>query len=105
MSKKDTLVVLGASYDSVSDAEVDYESVKQLYSAAGVGHDFDAAIVQRGADGLGKPLNCTATTLAKIAETRPGTLEDLERVQGMGPQKAERFGAAFLAILQAPTEA
>jgi uncharacterized membrane protein len=51
MSKKDTLVVLGASYDSVSDAEVDYEAVKALYAEAGVGHDFDAAIVERGADG------------------------------------------------------
>ena len=51
MSEKDTLVVLGASYDSVSDAEVDYEAVKAMYDNAGVGHDFDAAIVQRGADG------------------------------------------------------
>ena len=51
MSKKDTLVVLGASYDSVSDAEVDYEAVKALYYNAGVGHEFDAAILERGADG------------------------------------------------------
>jgi uncharacterized membrane protein len=51
MSDKDTLVVLGASYDSVSDAEVDYEAVKALYANAGVGHEFDAAIVERGADG------------------------------------------------------
>ena len=51
MSEKDTLVVLGASYDSVSDAEVDYQAVKDLYAAAGTGHDFDAAIVERGADG------------------------------------------------------
>ena len=51
MSEKDTLVVLGASYASVSDAEVDYEAVKALYDNAGVGHDFDAAIVQRGEDG------------------------------------------------------
>ncbi len=53
----------------------------------------------RGADGLGKPLNCTASTLSKIAELRPGSLAALERVTGMGPQKTERFGAAFLAIL------
>jgi ATP-dependent DNA helicase RecQ len=53
----------------------------------------------RGADGLGKPLNCTTTTLAQIAAVRPRTLEALERIQGMGPQKAERFGAAFLSIL------
>jgi len=51
MSKKDTLVVLGASYDSVSDAEVDYEAVKALYYNAGVGHEFDAAVLERGADG------------------------------------------------------
>lgn len=51
MSEKDTLLVLGASYESVSDAEVDYEAVKAMYNNAGVGHDFDAAIVARGADG------------------------------------------------------
>jgi uncharacterized membrane protein len=51
MSEKDTLFVLGASYDSVSDAEVDYEAVKAMYHNAGVGHDFDAAIVERGDDG------------------------------------------------------
>jgi len=51
MSEKDMLVVLGASYNSVSDAEVDYEAVKAMYDNAGVGHDFDAAIVERGDDG------------------------------------------------------
>jgi uncharacterized membrane protein len=51
MSEKDMLVVLGASYDSVSDAQVDYEAVKAMYDNAGVGHDFDAAIVERGDDG------------------------------------------------------
>ena len=39
------------SYDSVSDAEVDYEAVKALYANAGVGHEFDAAVLERGADG------------------------------------------------------
>jgi uncharacterized membrane protein len=51
MSDKDTLVVLGASYDSVEDAQADYEAVKDLYYTAGVGHDFDAAVVERGDDG------------------------------------------------------
>jgi uncharacterized membrane protein len=51
VSEKDMLVVLGASYDSVSDAEVDYEAVKAVYNNAGVGHDFDAAIVERRDDG------------------------------------------------------
>jgi uncharacterized membrane protein len=51
MSEKDTLMVLAASYDSVSDAEVDYDAVKAMYDNAGVGHDFDAAILERGDDG------------------------------------------------------
>ena len=71
MSDKDTLVVLGASYDSVSDAEVDYEAVKDLYAAAGVGHDFDAAIVERGDDGTIK------VAKKHEASTRHGAWEGL----------------------------
>jgi ATP-dependent DNA helicase RecQ len=72
--------------------------------AGGVFDRLQAAQVAlaRGADGLGKYLSCTATTLARIAELRPATLEELEQVQGMGPQKAERFGPAFLGILHSP---
>jgi ATP-dependent DNA helicase RecQ len=55
----------------------------------------------RGADGLGKPLACSMTTLARIAEGRPASLAELERIQGMDPQKAARFGAAFLDIVRA----
>jgi uncharacterized membrane protein len=71
MSEKDTLVVLGASYDSVSDAEVDYEAVKALYANAGVGHDFDAAILERGADGTVK------VAKKHEASTRHGAWEGL----------------------------
>jgi ATP-dependent DNA helicase RecQ len=56
--------------------------------------------LQRGQDGTEKPLSCTLATLRQIAERRPRSLDELERVQGMGPQKAERFGPAFLAVLQ-----
>ena len=71
MSDNDTLVVLGASYDSVSDAEVDYEAVKQLYELAGVGHDFDAAVLERGADGKVKVAD------KHEASTRHGAWEGL----------------------------
>ncbi len=54
----------------------------------------------RGPDGLGKPLNCTAMTLSKIADLRPASLDALEGITGMGPLKVERFGAAFLEILR-----
>ena len=53
----------------------------------------------RGEDGTGKPMSCTHTTLRAIAERRPATRAELERIPGMGPAKAERFCDAFLAIL------
>ena len=53
----------------------------------------------RGTDGTGKHLSCTHSTLRQIAEQRPGTLSDLDRITGMGGQKTERFGAAFLQVL------
>jgi len=65
---------------------------------------FDALLeaqvqLQRGEDGTGKPLSCTHSTLRLIAERKPRSLAELERIQGMGPQKAERFGPAFLDII------
>jgi uncharacterized membrane protein len=51
MSDQDTLLVLGASYDTVEEAIVDYEAVKDLFKAVGVGHEFDAAVIEREADG------------------------------------------------------
>ena len=53
----------------------------------------------RGADGTGKPLSCSSSTLRHIAEQRPSTLSDLDRITGMGGPKTERFGAAFLEVL------
>ena len=51
MSEADTLQVLAASYDDLADAEADYEAVKGLYHAVETSHNFDAAVVARGADG------------------------------------------------------
>lgn len=55
----------------------------------------------RGEDGTGKPLSLTPAALRHVAERRPDSLSALARLPGMGEQKAERFGAAFLAILTA----
>lgn len=54
----------------------------------------------RGEDGTGKYMSCTHSTLRQIAERRPSSLAELTEVQGMGTQKVERFGPAFLAVLQ-----
>jgi uncharacterized membrane protein len=51
MADPDLVMVLAASYDSVSDAEVDYEAIKALYYDRGVSHDFDAAVIERDDEG------------------------------------------------------
>ena len=50
-------------------------------------------------DGTEKPLSLTASALRRIAQARPRTLRDLDAVGHLGPQKLDRFGAAFLEIL------
>jgi ATP-dependent DNA helicase RecQ len=56
------------------------------------------AALARGEDGTGKPMSCTASVLARIAETRPADLGGIERI--IGARHAKRFGSAFLEILQ-----
>ena len=55
--------------------------------------------LSRGKDGTGKFLSCTHSTLAQLADRKPRSLGEMEHIQGMGPLKVERFGAAFLQIL------
>ena len=38
-------------------------------------------------------------TLAAMAALRPGTLDELRRVSGVGETKLARYGEAFLAVL------
>jgi uncharacterized membrane protein len=51
MNEPDTLLVLAASYDSLADAEADYEAVKALYRDVGTSHGFDAAVLVHEPDG------------------------------------------------------
>jgi ATP-dependent DNA helicase RecQ len=51
----------------------------------------------RGADGTDKPLSCSASVLAKLADKRPDCLNGIERI--LGDKKAQRFGAAFLDVI------
>jgi len=41
----------------------------------------------------------TDATLIALAEARPRTRADLVKVQGLGPTKADRYGAEVLAII------
>ena len=53
--------------------------------------------LSRGAIGVDKPLSCSASLLSKIAKLKPRSLNEMSKI--IGPQKTDRFGAAFLDIL------
>ena len=55
------------------------------------------ADLSRGADGLEKPLSCSASLLARVASHRPRDADGLARL--LGERRAERFGSAFLDVL------
>jgi ATP-dependent DNA helicase RecQ len=56
------------------------------------------ADLMRGADGTEKPISCSSSQLAKLAQARPGDEQGLARI--LGDRRAERFGPAFLDVLR-----
>jgi ATP-dependent DNA helicase RecQ len=50
-------------------------------------------------DGVAAYVIASDRTLRDIAATRPATIADLLRVHGIGPAKADKYGAAFLEIV------
>jgi ATP-dependent DNA helicase RecQ len=56
------------------------------------------ADLARGADGVDKPLSCSAALLAKVAQLRPRNNAEMERL--LGDKRAERFGPTFLDVLR-----
>ena len=57
------------------------------------------ARLARGADGIDKPLSCSASLLAQVAQMQGDDGQMLNRL--LGERRAERFGAAFLDVLRA----
>ena len=69
--------------------------------AAGTVYDLlleAQAGLARGADGVDKPMSCSASQLARVAQIRPDNAQALEQV--LGARHTERFGAAFLDVLR-----
>jgi ATP-dependent DNA helicase RecQ len=56
------------------------------------------ADLNRGPSGTDKPLSCSASQLAKVAQLNNSDERTLEKL--LGDRKAERFGAAFLDVLR-----
>ncbi len=91
-------VILGHSVDTVHPA-------RRKLSGRDAAPIFDRLAeaqlaLARGEDGTGKYLSCTLSTLRQLAERRPSSLAEMADFQGMGEQKVERFGPAFLAVLR-----
>ncbi|MBR9652928.1 DNA helicase RecQ [Thalassovita aquimarina] len=56
------------------------------------------ADLARGTDGSEKPLSCSASLLAKVAQLRPGDAGTMTRL--LGEKRADRFATAFLDVLR-----
>ncbi len=56
------------------------------------------AELARGTDGIDKPLSCSASMLAKVAQMRSGDQNALAQL--LGEQRTERFAGAFLDVLR-----
>ena len=75
----------------------------RLAARGGAGALYDRlaeaqAELRHGAHGGERPMECSPRELARVAERRPRSADDLARL--IGPRHAERFGPAFLAVLQ-----
>jgi ATP-dependent DNA helicase RecQ len=57
------------------------------------------ADLARGDSGLDKPLSCSSSQLAKLADLRPTDRETVEKL--LGERRADRFAEAFLDVLRA----
>ena len=57
------------------------------------------AELARGDAGIDKPLSCSSSQLAKLAQMRHADAQMLEKL--LGDRRAERFGPAFLDVLRA----
>jgi ATP-dependent DNA helicase RecQ len=95
----------GAGFLQVITGEASVETHparrKLLGSAKGTLYDRLLSVqseLTRGETGAGKPMSCAAAHLAKLADQRPQTLAAVERI--LGEKHGERFGAAFLKVLQ-----
>ncbi len=56
------------------------------------------AELNRGPHGVDKPMSCSASMLAKVAQMRDADMDHLTRL--IGDKYAERFGEAFLEVLE-----
>ncbi len=94
----------GAAFLEIITGELagDMHPKRRKLAARGAGEIYDRLLavqadLARGTDGGDKPLSCSSSVLAKLAEIRPDNLNTITRM--LGDRRAERFGEAFLEVL------
>ncbi|CUH79836.1 DNA helicase RecQ [Tropicibacter naphthalenivorans] len=94
----------GAAFlEVLNGAAEEVHPQRRKLASRGAGEIYDALLaaqseLTRGPDGTDKPLSCSASLLAKLAELRPDGLDKIERI--LGDKRTERFGPAFLDVLR-----
>lgn len=84
------------------NVEQQHPKRKQL-AGKDAGKVFDVLLqvqadLNRGEMGTDKPMSCSASLLAKVAEVKPDSADGMSRI--LGEKRAERFGDAFLDVLR-----
>src|SRR2546421_10530936 len=85
----DTFLAYVGVYDNAADADADYETVKDLHTKAGLIDAYDAAVIERRADGKVK------ITKKHETPTRAGG------VRGAGGGRATGLGGALCPLAAA----
>jgi ATP-dependent DNA helicase RecQ len=94
----------GAAFLSViNGAAEDVHPMRRKLAGRNEGQLYDRlleaqASLSRGAMGADKPMTCSASLIAKIAQVKPNDTSSMERL--LGDKRAERFGDAFLEVLR-----
>ena len=102
-SKK--LDTYGAAFLEVIAGEVqEMHPSRKKFAGRNEGTVYDQLLevqadLMRGECGTEKPMSCSASLLAKIAELKPRDAVMMNRI--LGDRRAERFGSAFLAVIAA----
>ena len=102
-SKK--LDTYGAAFLEVIAGEVqEMHPSRKKFAGRNEGTVYDQLLevqadLMRGECGTEKPMSCSASLLAKIAELKPRDAVSMNRI--LGDRRAERFGSAFLAVIAA----
>jgi len=93
----------GNVFLAVINGEVDLmHPRRQKLAGAKEGELYDLLLavqskLSRGSLGVDKPLSCSASVLSKIAKLKPRSLNEMAKI--IGPKKTDRFGVAFLKVL------